>query len=241
MTGLPGGRRPWPQKSQRPCAQKHRPWAEIGEVDAGLDPGVLRAGGGPLGRPASQPREATGSPRPSAAPEELPGLYWPSSRPGLHRPRVVAGSPPAHFTARSPLAQLTAWSPPAQGCGRVSASPGSWPGLCRPSSQPGLHWPRVVAGSPPVQLTAGTGVPAGAEEALKDVRPQEPTLNAALGGVTEGACPSWRGCCRREDLVHPSFTPPPRVQEVRRGSFSAFPAAGVLGAREGTVHPLGIQ
>lgn len=73
------------------------------------------------------------------------------------------------------------------------------------------------------------------------MRPQEPTLNAALGGVTEGACPSWRGCCRREDLVHPSFTPPPRVQEVRRGSFSAFPAAGVLGAREGTVHPLGIQ
>ena len=219
-------------------------------MDAGLDPGVLRAGGGLLGRPASQPREATGSPRPSAAPEELPGLYWPSSRPGLHRPtsrpglhrpssrpglhrpRVVAGSPPAQLTAGSPLAQ---------GRGRVSASPGSWPGLCRPSSQPGLHWPRVVAGSPPVQLTAGTGVPAGAEEALKDVRPQEPTLNAALGGVTEGACPSWRGCCRREDLVHPSFTPPPRVQEVRQGSFSAFPAAGVLGAREGTVHPLGIQ
>ena len=210
-------------------------------MDAGLGPGVLRAGGGPLGRPASQPREATGSPRPRAAPEELPGLYWPSSRPGLHRPRVVAGSPPAHFTARSPPAQLTAWSPPAQGCGRVSAGPthgrvstgpGSWPGLCQP---------RVMAGSPPVQLTAGMGVPAGAEEALKDVSPQEPTLNAALGGVTEGACPSWRGCCRWEELAHPSFTPPPRVQEVRRGSFSAFPAAGVLGAREGTVHPLGIQ
>lgn len=161
MTGLPGGRRPWPQKSQRPCAQKHCPWAESGEMDAGLDPGVLRAGGGPLGRPASQPREATGSPRPSAAPEELPGLYWPSSRPGLHRPRVVAGSPPAHFTARSPPAQLTAWSPPAQGCGRVSAGPthgrvstgpGSWPGLCQP---------RVMAGSLPSQLTAGSPLAQG--------------------------------------------------------------------------------
>lgn len=230
MTGLPGRRRPWPQKSQRPCAQKHRPWAEIGEVDAGLDPGVLRAGGGLLGRPASQPREATGSPRPSAAPEELPGLYWPSSRPGLHRPRVVVGSPPAHFTARSPLAQLMAWSPPAQGCGRVSASPGSWPGLCRPSSRPGLHWPRVVAGSPLVQLTAGTGVPVGAEEALKDVRPQEPTLNAALGGVTEGAVlPGGAAADGRSWFIPPSPLP--------QGSRRSGGAASLLSQRRASWAP----
>ena len=73
------------------------------------------------------------------------------------------------------------------------------------------------------------------------MRPQEPTLNAETGAVTERACPSWRGCCRWGELVHPSFTPPPRVWEFRRGSFSAFRVAGVLGAQEGTVHPLGIQ
>lgn len=73
------------------------------------------------------------------------------------------------------------------------------------------------------------------------MRPQEPTLNAATGAVTERACPSWRGCCRWGELVHPSFTPPPRVREFRRGGFSAFRVAGVLGAQEGTVHPLGIQ
>lgn len=65
--------------------------------------------------------------------------------------------------------------------------------------------------------------------------PREPTLNAAAGVVTEG--PVLPGGAAADGGVGSSHLPlPPRVRELRQGSF-CFPRMGILGALRGLCSP----